>query len=113
MKLALMGSGYVGLVTGACFADLGNDVICVDVDAGKIDMLKSGKVPIYEPGLEELIRRNVDEGRLQFTTDAPGAAAWAEVVFICVGTPQRSNGKADLAHVFQAVETIGKNLQKF
>src|SRR5437867_13195119 len=108
-----MGSGYVGLVTGACFADLGNDVICVDTNAEKVGMLQSGKVPIYEPGLEELVRRNAGEGRLQFTTDAASSTAWADVVFICVGTPQRGNGKADLSHVLHAAEVIGRSIRKY
>jgi UDPglucose 6-dehydrogenase len=103
----------VGLVTGACFADLGNDVICVDNDENKVEALKKGKIPIYEPGLEELVRRNSAEGRLQFTTEAGPSAAWADVVFICVGTPQRGSGKADLAYVFQVAETIGRAIKKF
>ncbi len=109
----MMGSGYVGLVSGACFADLGNDVTCVDSDSEKIDQLKRSEIPIYEPGLQELVRRNSAEGRLQFTTEAGPAVTWADVVFICVGTPQRSDGKADLSQFFQVAEVIAKNIQKF
>ena len=108
-----MGSGYVGLVTGACFADLGNDVVNIDTDAAKVKSLLDGKIPIYEPGLEELVRRNADERRLQFTTDPGPAIAESDVVFICVGTPQRSSGKADLAGIFQAAETVGRHITKF
>jgi len=113
LKLTMMGSGYVGLVTGACFADLGNDVICVDADEEKIEMLRKGRIPIYEPGLAELVIRNAEEGRLQFTVDAAPAIGAAEVVFICVGTPQRNDGKADLTQFFQVAETIGRNLRQF
>jgi UDPglucose 6-dehydrogenase len=113
MNLTLIGSGYVGLVTGACFADLGNDVICVDSDAEKIEKLKARKIPIYEPGLEELVRRNSAEGRLQFTTEAGPAIENSDVVFICVGTPQRGDGKADLSSVFKVAEVIGRHLKKY
>ena len=109
----MIGSGYVGLVTGACFADLGNDVTCIDNDAAKIDLLKQAKIPIYEPGLEELVRRNADEGRLQFTTEAEAAIAGADVVFICVGTPQRGDGKADLGSFFKVGEVIGRSIRKY
>jgi len=109
----MMGSGYVGLVSGACFADLGNDVICVDSDPGKIETLKKNQIPIYEPGLEELVRRNSAEGRLQFTTDASSSVAWADVIFICVGTPQKGNGKADLSQFFQVAEVIGRTIKKY
>ncbi len=108
-----MGSGYVGLVTGACFADLGNDVLCVDVDKEKVDKLRQGQITIYEPGLEELVKRNAAEGRLQFSTDGAAAAAWADVVFICVGTPQRADGKANMNYVFQAAETVGRSIKKY
>jgi UDPglucose 6-dehydrogenase len=113
VNLTMMGTGYVGLVSGACFADLGNEVICVDADEEKIKALRSGRIPIYEPGLAELVIRNSQEGRLQFTAEAGPAIARADVVFICVGTPQRNDGKADLAQFFQVAETIGKNLRTF
>ena len=88
MNLAVIGTGYVGLVAGTCFAESGNDVTCVDIDEQKIAMLNTGKVPIYEPGLEEMVRRNVAEQRLSFTTDFAGAVKKASVIFIAVGTPQ-------------------------
>jgi UDPglucose 6-dehydrogenase len=112
MKIAVIGSGYVGLVVGTCFADSGNRVTCVDVDAGKIARLQKGEVPIYEPGLEELIRRNIEEGRLFFSTDIAGAVKKAQVVFIAVGTPQDDDGSADLTHVLEAAAVIGKNMDK-
>ncbi|MDP3804170.1 MAG: UDP-glucose/GDP-mannose dehydrogenase family protein [Candidatus Omnitrophota bacterium] len=99
MNICIVGSGYVGLVTGACFADLGNDVICIDNDKKKIKSLKSGIVPIYEPGLEELIRRNRKEGRLSFCSSIKEGVRKSEVIFIAVGTPSRSNGDADLTFV--------------
>ncbi len=113
MKLSVIGTGYVGLVTGSCFADLGNDVVCYDIDEQKIDGLRKGKVPIYEPGLEELIQRNSLEGRLVFTTDLREAVREREVIFICVGTPQRSSGKADLTHILQAIESIARIMDHF
>jgi len=113
MKIAVLGTGYVGLVTGACFADLGNDVICIDIDVDKVRRLQNGHVPIYEPGLEELLERNVAEGRLAFTTDALPAIRRSSVVFICVGTPQRNSGKSDLSHVLKAAETIAASIEAF
>ena len=89
MKITMIGSGYVGLVSGACFSDFGHDVICVDKDAGKIDALKAGRMPIYEPGLDQLVASNVAAGRLTFTTDLTAAVAGADAVFIAVGTPSR------------------------
>jgi UDPglucose 6-dehydrogenase len=112
MKIAVIGSGYVGLVVGTCFADTGNRVTCVDVDAGKIARLQKGEVPIYEPGLEELIRRNIEEGRLFFSTDVAAAVKKAQVVFIAVGTPQDDDGSADLTHVLEAAAVIGKNMDR-
>ena len=99
MKLCVVGTGYVGLVAGTCFAESGNDVICVDNVAAKIDALRRGEVPIYEPGLEELIRRNVAEGRLAFSTDLPDAVRKSRVCFIAVGTPENEDGSADLSAV--------------
>jgi len=113
MKLTIVGTGYVGLVAGTCFADSGNDVICVDVDAAKIKALNAGKVPIYEPGLEELIRKNVREKRLSFSTDLPAAVGQSEVVFIAVGTPEGENGDADLKHVLAAAKQIGESLRRY
>ena len=95
MKIAVVGTGYVGLVAGTCFAESGNDVICVDIDANKIDMLNQGKVPIYEPGLEEMVRRNAADQRLSFTTDLPSAVRSSEIIFIAVGTPQGSDGQRE------------------
>lgn len=107
-KIAVIGTGYVGLVTGTCFADLGNDVYCVDVIQEKVDRLKQGISPIYEPGLEELIQRNLKAGRLNFTTDYSEALTGAKVVFIAVGTPEAEDGSADMRYVEQAARSIGK-----
>ncbi|MCC6672222.1 MAG: UDP-glucose/GDP-mannose dehydrogenase family protein [Planctomycetes bacterium] len=108
MKIAVIGTGYVGLVVGTCLAETGNRVSCVDVDARKIDALRRGVVPIYEPGLEELILRNVAEDRLSFTTDTIAAVQDAKVVFIAVGTPQGEDGSADLKYVLGAVQDVAK-----
>jgi UDPglucose 6-dehydrogenase len=113
MKLTIVGSGYVGLVAGTCFADSGNDVICVDVDAAKIKALNAGKIPIYEPGLEELVHKNVREKRLSFSTDLPAAVGQSEVVFIAVGTPEGESGDADLQYVLSAAEQVGKALKRY
>ncbi|MFO0988946.1 MAG: UDP-glucose/GDP-mannose dehydrogenase family protein [Alphaproteobacteria bacterium] len=111
MRIAMIGTGYVGLVSGACFSEFGIDVACVDKDAAKIASLKAGKIPIYEPGLEELVERNVKAGRLAFTTDLAAAVAGAEAVFIAVGTPsRRGDGHADLSYVFAAAEEIARAL---
>ncbi|MBV9852371.1 MAG: UDP-glucose/GDP-mannose dehydrogenase family protein, partial [Armatimonadetes bacterium] len=99
MNICVIGTGYVGLVTGVVFSDLGNEVVCVDKDAAKIEGLTQGRMPIYEPGLEEMVARNVADGRLTFTTDLDGAVARAEVVFIAVGTPPRPDGSTDLSFV--------------
>lgn len=107
MKITVIGTGYVGLVAGACFADSGNQVVCLDVDPRKIDTLNQGGIPIYEPGLEEIVRRNRTEGRLSFTTDAPSAIDHGTVIFIAVGTPQDEDGSADLTYVLSAAHTIG------
>ncbi|MDB5584383.1 MAG: UDP-glucose 6-dehydrogenase [Bradyrhizobium sp.] len=108
MRITMIGSGYVGLVSGACFSDFGHDVICVDKDAGKIAALEAGRMPIYEPGLDALVAANVAAGRLTFTTDLKTAVAGADAVFIAVGTPsRRGDGHADLTYVFEATKEIG------
>jgi UDPglucose 6-dehydrogenase len=111
MKLAIVGSGYVGLVAGACFAETGNDVTCADISERKIAMLRRNEIPIYEPGLEEMVRRNQAEGRLRFTTDVGGAVSAARVVFIAVGTPEGEDGSADLQHVLAVARTIGTHMR--
>jgi UDPglucose 6-dehydrogenase len=110
VKVAIIGSGYVGLVAGACLAETGNDVICADVDQGKIDRLKRNDVPIYEPGLEPMIERNQADGRLSFSTDVGAAVESARVVFIAVGTPSGEDGSADLKHVLAVARTIGRHM---
>ena len=100
MKVAVVGTGYVGLVVGACLAESGNDVACVDNDEAKVRMLRRGKSPIYEPGIEDLLRRNKAEGRLTFTTDLAKAVRQSTIIFIAVGTPQGEDGSADLQHVW-------------
>jgi UDPglucose 6-dehydrogenase len=113
MKLAVVGTGYVGLVAGTCFAESGNDVICVDIDAHKINLLNQGKVPIYEPGLEEMVRRNAAEQRLSFTMDLPTAVRGAAIIFIAVGTPQGPTGKANLEFVRATVTGIARAMDEF
>ncbi|AKU92239.1 UDP-glucose dehydrogenase family protein [Vulgatibacter incomptus] len=113
MRVAVIGTGYVGLVAGTCFADSGNDVVCVDIDGAKIDALRRGEIPIYEPGLEELVERNAAAGRLTFTTRLPDAVSRAEVVFIAVGTPQGDDGSADLQYVLAAARAIGRSLGSY
>ena len=109
MRVAMIGTGYVGLVSGACFADFGHEVVCVDKDAAKVDMLNSGGIPIYEPGLDLLVERNVREGRLSFTQDLTDAVRGADAVFIAVGTPsRRGDGYADLSYVYAAAEEVAK-----
>jgi len=109
----MIGTGYVGLVSGACFADLGNTVWCVDKIKEKIDMLNNKQIPIYEPGLEELVKKNHKSGRLKFTTDLKLAVQNSELIFICVGTPTSKNGSADLTYVFKAAKEISKYINKF
>jgi|DewCreStandDraft_5_1066085.scaffolds.fasta_scaffold02052_2 UDPglucose 6-dehydrogenase len=110
MRVTVIGTGYVGLVVGACLAETGNRVVGADIDEDKIEALNRGEVPIYEPGLDELIARNLAEGRLRFTTDVGGAVTDAEVIFIAVGTPPGEDGSADLQHVLAVAETIGRHL---
>ena len=112
MKLCVVGTGYVGLVVGACFAETGNDVLCADVDAKKIAGLKENRLPIYEPGLEPLVVRNQRDGRLQFTTDVAAAIEASDVVFIAVGTPPDEDGSADLQHVLAVARTIGQHMNR-
>jgi UDPglucose 6-dehydrogenase len=113
MKLAIVGAGYVGLVTAACFAEMGNEVICIDADASKIDGLKQGRIPIYEPGLEDYVKRNYQEKRLFFTTDLAGAVQKSLVIFIAVGTPQDKDGSADLSAVLVVAREIGRALNGY
>jgi UDPglucose 6-dehydrogenase len=110
VRIVIVGTGYVGLVTGAGFADFGNDVLCVDVDRSKIETLERGEIPFYEPGLKDLVSRNVRERRLRFSTSLEEATQWGEVVFICVGTPQAKDGQADLRYVFAAAKTIARSM---
>jgi len=113
MNITIVGTGYVGLVTGACLSDLGNHVFCLDVDARKIDMLNRGEVPIYEPGLKEIIDRNVEAGRLTFSTDVSASVAHGDVQFIAVGTPPDEDGSADLQYVLAAARSIGRHMAGF
>ena len=113
MKIAVIGTGYVGLVVGTCFAETGNRVACADVDEEKVRRLQNGEVPIYEPGLEELIQRNFSEGRLRFTTDVAGAIRDAKVCFIAVGTPMDDDGSADLSYVLGVARQVGENLSGY
>jgi UDPglucose 6-dehydrogenase len=113
MKIAVVGTGYVGLVLGACLAENGNRVICVDKDESKVATLKAGKMPIYEPGLEEIVRRNDHEERLSFTTDLPSAVHASEIVFIAVGTPQGEDGSADLQHVLGVARDVGRAMTRY
>ncbi len=114
MRVAMIGTGYVGLVSGTCFADFGHDVVCIDKDAGKIERLKQGEIPIFEPGLEALVERNVREGRLSFSVDAADAVRAADAVFIAVGTPsRRGDGYADLSYVYAAAEEIAGLMDGF
>ena len=113
MRIAVVGTGYVGLVAGTCFADAGNDVICVDNDQDKIEKLNAGQIPIYEPGLEEMVRRNVEQDRLQFTTDIKTAVEKSNIIFIAVGTPPQEDGSADLKHVLAVAKDIGTYMNGF
>ncbi|MDH5639481.1 MAG: UDP-glucose/GDP-mannose dehydrogenase family protein [Nitrospinota bacterium] len=113
MRICVIGTGYVGLVTGAVFADLGNDVYCVDVDAEKVSRLSKGIMPIYEPGLEEMVKRNLTEGRICFHTDVGEYVRRADIIFICVGTPSKNEGETDLSQVESAAKDIGKNINGY
>lgn len=113
MKITIIGTGYVGLVSGACLAELGNDVMCLDVDTNKIAQLKRGEIPIYEPGLDPLVKRNVAAGRLHFTTDLEESVAHGQVQFIAVGTPPDEDGSADLQYVIAAARAIGRHMEDY
>ena len=113
MKITVIGTGYVGLVSGTCLADVGNDVLCLDLDAGKIRMLDEGRIPIYEPGLEAMVRRNQAAGRLRFTTDVAAAVAHGRLQFIAVGTPPGEDGSADLQYVLAAARNIGRHMDGY
>jgi UDPglucose 6-dehydrogenase len=113
MKITVIGTGYVGLVSGACFADVGNDVLCLDVDPAKIKLLEEGGIPIYEPGLQEMVARNVAAGRLHFTTDGERAAHFGTVQFIAVGTPPDEDGSADMKYVIAAARNIGRHMTDY
>ncbi len=113
MRIAIVGTGYVGLVSGTCFAEMGVDVTCVDVDQRKIESLQRGEIPIYEPGLEEMVKRNVEAGRLHFETDLSRCLDDVELVFSAVGTPSDEDGSADLSHVLEVARTFGRNIRKY
>ena len=113
MNISIVGTGYVGLVTGTCFADVGNQVLCVDNNQEKIDRLKDGRIPIFEPGLERLVKSSVEEGRLEFTTEIKDAVEHAEIIFIAVGTPPDEDGSADLSHVLAVAKGIGQALDDY
>ena len=113
MRITIFGSGYVGLVTGACFANVGNQVVCVDIDQAKVDALNNGQIPIYEPGLDSYISQSLADGSLSFTTDAAAAVAHGEMIFIAVGTPPEEDGSADLQYVLQVADTIGQYMDDF
>ena len=113
MNICVVGTGYVGLVTGAVFSDLGNDVICVDNDQAKIEALRAGQMPIYEPGLEEMVSRNKEDARLSFTTDLATAVRQSDVIFIAVGTPPKETGETDLSHVEAVAAAIGRAMDRY
>ena len=113
MKITVIGSGYVGLVSGACLAAMGNDVLCIDVDASKIAALRDGQIPIYELGLQEMVERNIAAGRLHFSTDVEQGVHFGTVQFIAVGTPPGEDGSADMRHVLAAAATIGRTMTDY
>jgi UDPglucose 6-dehydrogenase len=113
MKIGVIGTGYVGLVTGTCFADSGNDVICVDIDENKIEQMRKGEVPIYEPGLNRVFDRAIREKRLQFTTDLVKAFSESEIIFLCLPTPPGANGQADLSFVLNVADELGELFNKY
>ncbi len=113
MKIVVVGTGYVGLVTGACLSEVGVEVVCIDVLQQKIENLKKGILPIYEPGLEDIVKRNYKKGRLHFSTDLADSIRGAQVAFIAVGTPPGEDGSADLKYVLQVADTIGKHMTDY
>ena len=114
MKLCMIGTGYVGLVSGVCSSDLGNDVVCVDRDLKKVDNLKKGIIPIYEPGLDELVKKNYNNKRLSFSTNLKSSILKSDIVFICVGTPNKKNGNgADLSQIYNVAKEIRNSISKF
>ena len=113
MKITVVGTGYVGLVSGTCLAEVGNDVLCLDIDPAKIKILEDGGIPIHEPGLLEMVRRNVAAGRLKFTMDIVKAVAFGDVQFIAVGTPPDEDGSADVQYVVTAARNIGKYMTNY
>lgn len=113
MNIAIVGTGYVGLVSGTCFAEMGVNVTCVDIDELKINRLLNGEIPIYEPGLDEMVLRNYREGRLKFTTDLTTVLDDVEIVFSAVGTPPDEDGSADLKYVLEVARTVGRNMKKY
>ncbi len=113
MNITVIGTGYVGLVSGTCLAEVGNHVLCIDIDQSKIDMLDNGEIPIYEPGLEELVKKNVDAGRLSFSSDVSKGVEFGSILFIAVGTPPDEDGSADLKHVLAVASDIGKNMNEY
>ena len=114
MKLCMIGTGYVGLVSGVCFSDLGNDVICVDKDENKINLLQKGKIPIYEPGLSELVVKNFRNKRLSFSTNLQKSVRESDIIFICVGTPTKKGGSsADLSQIYNVAKEISSSINKF
>src|SRR5688572_21859383 len=113
MKITVIGSGYVGLVSGACFADLGNEVVCLDLDVAKVAMLDAGNIPIYEPGLDQLVRHNAAAGRLRFSTNVEESVAHGLVQFIAVGTPADQDGSADMRYVLAAARNIGRHASEY
>ncbi|MDN5350994.1 MAG: UDPglucose 6-dehydrogenase, partial [Bacteroidales bacterium] len=113
MKISIVGTGYVGLVTGTCFAEVGIDVHCVDIDKKKVDNLNNGIIPIYEPGLEEMVARNVEKKRLFFTTDLASTLPGCQVIFSAVGTPPDEDGSADLKYVLDVAREVGRNMEDY
>jgi len=112
MKVSIIGTGYVGLVTGACLADVGNEVLCVDLDAGKVERLRSGEIPIHEPGLDAVVHRNIEARRLGFTTDYAEALRHSDLIFIAVGTPSSEDGSADLSDVLACARSLGHAMNR-
>ena len=113
MRIAVVGSGYVGLVSGACFSEMGAEVVCIDTDASKIEQLKNGRIPIYEPGLDAIVQKNMQSGRLSFETDLASCMDGIEIVFIAVGTPPDENGDADLRYVYEVARTFGSAVKEY